>query len=204
MCRRKTMNYRSKYPVFSGLWKLELQLSMKTDLSCINLPGIWVLPKPKGASSALFVDDSCSPNEACVYISRGQCPSVNFSGWVSAFFCVKYHHLMWIHRDKYLFQLLSMNYGFKCILSVIPTVLLHLTHSRSISSLLPWILYCVSLASEHLKVLICCHKTLVKKLGKVAVPILQTTGRSREVENTTTLCRNTPSMSVLERVLHPG
>lgn len=86
MCRRKTMNYRSKYPVFSGLWKLELQLFMKADLSCINLPGIWVLPKPKGASSALFVDDSCSPNEARVYISRGQCLSVNFSGWVSAFF----------------------------------------------------------------------------------------------------------------------
>lgn len=55
---------------------------------------------------------------------------------------------------------------------------------------------------QHLSMLISFHKIPVKKLGKAVIPILKTRVRSREVENMTALCRDTPSISGLERVLH--
>lgn len=185
--------------MFSGVWKPEVQLSVQTDLNSI-IPS-WDLSLAKTQRcSALLVDDSW---RLCIHFSGSVTLHEFF--WVDiCCFCIKTHHLMWSRRDKYLLEVFSLNYGFRRILSVILTVPIHVIHSRAISSLLPWMIHWISSVSEHLSVLICFPKFLVKKLGKAVIPILGKRVRSREVENMTALCKDTLSMSDLEWVLHWG
>lgn len=185
--------------MFSGVWKTELQLSLQTDLNSI-IPS-WDLSLAKTQRcSALFVDDFWR-----LYIHLSGSVTLHEFFWVDiCCFCIKTHHLMWSRRDKYLLKVISIHYGFRCILSVILIVPIHVICSRAISSLLPWMIHWISSVSEYLSILICFPKFLVKKLGKAVIPILRTRVRSREVENMTALCKDTLSMSDLERVLHWG
>lgn len=192
------MNYRSKCTLFLGIWNPELQLSMQTGLNSI-IPS-WDLSLLKTQRcSALFVDDSWS---FCVHLS-GSVTLHEFFWWTSAFFCIKTHHLMWSHRDKYLLEVFSISFGFRSILSVILTVPIHVIHSKVISPTLDasldflsiWASQCVNLFSQD----------PCEEVGKSCYnPILKTRVRSREVENMTALCGDTLSISALERVLHWG
>lgn len=85
-----------------------------------SLPGIWALLKPKSTHPFLLMTLAAS-----VSISVGQGPCMNGFLVDICLFCIKTLHLMWSHVDKYLFEVFSINYGFRCFLSVILTVPVH-------------------------------------------------------------------------------
>lgn len=176
---------------FQGFEKQSFNYPCKQNWILSSLPGIWALLKPKGAQAWEL-----------------QYPSlwVSVPAWIFlvdiSFFCIKTHHLTWSHRDKYLLEVFIINYRFRHILSVILTVPIYAIHSRAISPTLDASLDFYSIwASQHVNLF---SQDPCEEVGKAVIPILKTRVRSREVENKTALCRDTPSISALERVLHWG
>lgn len=102
---------------FQGFENQSFYYPCKQTWILSSLPGIRALPKPKGTQPFLLVTLGAS-----VSISVGQWPCMNVFLVDICLFCIKTHHLMWSHVDKYLLEVFSINYGFRCFLSVILTV----------------------------------------------------------------------------------